>query len=57
MLHAYRNATGAWGLDEGMVLLVGPGRSGVLLEIGVVPADDGTPVIVHAMNARPKFLR
>ena len=41
-----------------LVMLVGPDRSGSsLLEIGVVRADDGTPVIVHAMNARPKFLR
>ncbi len=58
MLHAYRNAIDAWFLDEGLVMLVGPNRSGSsLLEIGVVRADNGTPVIVHAMKARPKFLR
>lgn len=58
MLHAYRNAIDAWALDEGLVMLVGPDRSGsLLLEIGVVRADDGTPVIVHAMKGRPKFLR
>jgi hypothetical protein len=57
MLHAYQNATDAWALDEGLVMLIGPDRSGALLEIGVVRADDGTPVIVHAMKARPKFLR
>lgn len=28
MLHAYRNATAAWVLDEGLVMLVGPDRSG-----------------------------
>jgi hypothetical protein len=32
-------------------------QSGALLEIGVVRSDDSTPVIVHAMKARPKFLR
>jgi hypothetical protein len=57
MVHAYRNAIDAWVLDEGLVLLVGSDRSGALLEIGVVRSDDGTPVIVHAMKARPKFLR
>ncbi|MGH2747891.1 MAG: hypothetical protein ACRDKB_08205 [Actinomycetota bacterium] len=58
MLHAYRNAIDAWTLDEGLIMLVGADRSGSsLLEIGVVRADDGTPVIVHAMKARPKFLR
>lgn len=56
-LHAYRNATDAWHLDDGLVMLVGPDRSGALLEIGVVRADDGTPVIVHAMKLRPKFRR
>jgi len=57
MLHAYRNATDAWHVDDGLVMLVGPDRSGVLMEIGVVRADDGTPVIVHAMRVRSKFLR
>ena len=57
MVHAYRNATDAWHLDDGLVMLVGADRSGALLEIGVVHADDGTPVIVHAMKARRKFLR
>ena len=57
MLHAYRNASDAWNLDESLVMLVGSDRSGVLLEIGLVRSEDGTPVIVHAMKARPKFLR
>lgn len=57
MMHAYRNATDAWALDEGLVMLVDPDRSGAPLEIGVVRSDDSTPVIVHAMKARPKFLR
>lgn len=57
MLHAYRNATDAWNLDEDMVMLAGPSRTGALLEVGMVLADDGTPVIVHAMTARPKYQR
>lgn len=35
----------------------GPDRSGALLEIGLVGSENGTAVIVHAMRARPKFLR
>jgi hypothetical protein len=42
--------------DE-MTIFVGPDRSARLLEVGVVYADYGTPVIVHAMPARPRFLR
>lgn len=38
-------------------MLVGPDRSAGLLEIGMARANDGTPVIVHAMRARPKFVR
>jgi len=58
MLHAYRNAIDAWVLEEGLVMLLGPNRAGSsVLEIGVVRAADATPVIIHAMKARPKFLR
>jgi hypothetical protein len=39
-----------------MTILVGPDHAGNLFEIGVVAASDG-PVIVHAMPARPKYLR
>ncbi len=38
-------------------MLVGPTRAAALIEVGVVRADNGTPVIVHAMAARPRFLR
>jgi len=38
-------------------MLIGPDRSGALLEIGMVRGDDGTAVIVHAMKARRKFVR
>jgi hypothetical protein len=56
LLHAYRNTTKAWSLEEGFVMLVGPDRSGRLIEIGFVRGDDMTTVIVHAMKARRKFL-
>jgi len=37
-------------------MLIGPDHSGHLYEIGVVDTADG-PLVVHAMVARPKYLR
>jgi hypothetical protein len=55
-LHAYAFAVDAFTMDETMVMYVGPDRSGRLLEVGVVQWHDEL-AIVHAMPARPKFLR
>lgn len=55
-LHAWAYA-GAWfNVGEGMVMYVGPDRSGRWLEVGAVEWHDDV-AIVHAMPARPKFLR
>ena len=43
-------------LDDGLVMFVGADTAGNLLEIGVIDSADG-PIIVHAMPARPKYLR
>jgi hypothetical protein len=56
MLHAHRHYVDAFDLDDGLTMLIGPDTAGRLLEIGVVSRDD-RDVIVHAMPARPKFLR
>jgi hypothetical protein len=56
ILHAYRQAVRVYPDDDGLDLMIGPARSGDLLEIGVVGADGGTDVIVHAMRARRKYL-
>jgi len=56
MFHAYNNLIRVEELDEELFMLVGANRAGNLLEIGVVATSDG-PVIVHAMEARPKYLR
>ena len=37
-------------------MIIGPSRSAQLLEVGVIDTDHG-PVIVHAMNARKKYVR
>lgn len=55
-LHAWAFAIDAYNVNEGMVMYIGPDRAGNLLEIGVVDWHDEL-AIVHAMPARPKFLR
>lgn len=56
MLHAFAQAMWANDLGDGFTMIVGPARTGALLEVGVVDSEEG-PVIVHAMKARDKFLR
>ena len=54
--HAFNNPISVEDLDEGLTMLIGSDRAGNLYEIGVVGSDEG-PVIVHAMRARPKYMR
>lgn len=56
MRHAHRHPLRVAELDDGLTMFVGPARNGTLLEVGVADSDSG-PVIVHAMRARPKYLR
>ena len=56
IIHCFENPILVEDLDDDLVMLVGPDRTGRLLEVGVVVGDDG-PVIVHAMEARTKYLR
>lgn len=55
IVHVWRNPISSWELEEGMTMLVGPDHAARLLEIGVVDSEEG-PVVVHAMEARSKFL-
>ena len=52
MLHAYANPFRVFELDEGF----GANHAAIVFEVGVVDGAS-TPVIVHAMRARKKFLR
>jgi len=54
ILHAYRNPIRVFDLDD-LTMLIGPGQSSRLLEIGVAQAES-IDFIVHAMVARPRFL-
>ena len=55
VLHAYRNPIRVFALDD-LVMLIGADTAGRPIEIGLAAAD-GVEFIVHAMPARPKFLR
>ena len=56
MLHAYRNPVHVH-LRDDLDMIIGADPSGRLLEVGVVTdEDEGIDVIVHAMQARPRFL-
>lgn len=55
ILHAYSHPVRVLQLDD-LVMLIGPSRTGQLLEIGVSHAD-GIDFIIHAMPARAKFIR
>jgi hypothetical protein len=56
---AFRNPVDVFETANGMTMFVGADRVGVnLLEVGFFGAEeDEAVVIVHAMVARPKFLR
>jgi hypothetical protein len=54
--HAYDHPIRIYEMDESMHMIIGPTRTGALIEVGVVGTPDRT-VVVHAMAARAKFLR
>ncbi len=56
ILHAYRNPVRAWDLGDGFTMLIGANQAAIVLEIGYTQGQTAI-VIVHAMRARPKFLR
>lgn len=56
MVHAFNNALAAFDLDDGFIMLIGPAMDATMLEIGYVTSTD-SHVIIHPMEARPKFLR
>ena len=55
ILHAYQHPIRVLRLDD-LTMLIGPDRTARLLEIGVSNGE-GVEFIVHAMSARPKFIR
>lgn len=55
VIHAYHHPIRVLLLDD-LTMLLGPDRSARVLEVGVSNRE-GIDFIVHAMPARPKFLR
>lgn len=54
--HALRHVLRGFEIGANDVhILIGPARSGTLLEVGVINRA-GLRVVVHAMRARPRFL-
>lgn len=57
ILHAFRNYWKVFETDDvDVVMFIGPARNGDPLEVGVVSDEEGLACI-HAMRARPKFLK
>jgi hypothetical protein len=56
MIDAFSNPIFVDELEDGFTMFVGSDPAANLLEIGVVDTSDG-PIIIHAMPARPKYLR
>ncbi len=55
ILHAYRNPIRVLDFDD-LTMIIGADDTGRPLEIGLIVAE-GIEFIVHAMTARPKFMR
>ncbi|MHB1473748.1 MAG: hypothetical protein ACYDDU_10045 [Dermatophilaceae bacterium] len=55
--HAVSTAMRRVVVDEDLTMLIGPASDGALLEIGVLDFDGDDPVVIHAMQLRPKFYR
>lgn len=55
MFHAYRNPIRVFEFDD-LTMLIGSDPAGRILEVGTATAER-IEFIVHAMPARPKFLR
>lgn len=53
--HAIRNALRKVTMDNDLTMLIGPSRSGSMLEVGVLDIDGDDPVAIHAMPLRSKF--
>ena len=56
MIHAFNHPILVDDLDDGLTMFVGADTAGNQLEVGVIDSSDG-PIVIHAMPARPKYLR
>jgi len=55
ILHAYRNPIRIFELDENLYMIIGANQAAFILEVGV-SVNSNRQIIIHAMNARSRFL-
>ncbi len=55
ILHAYRNPIRIFELDENLYMIIGANQAAIILEV-VVSINSNRQIIIHAMNARSRFL-
>lgn len=55
--HAIRNMMRTVSESDDLIMVIGPARSGMPLEIGILGSASADPVVIHAMWLRPKFQR
>ena len=55
ILHAYRNPIRIFELDENLYMIIGANQAAIILEVGV-SVNSNRQIIIHAMNARSRFL-
>ncbi len=60
IVHAVEHALAGYALEQRdeprRTLLLGPDRSGNLLEVVVLELDDGSRLAIHAMRMRPSYI-
>ena len=44
-------------MGDDLTMLIGPARSGALLEVGILDIEGDDAVVIHAMPLRQKFYR
>jgi hypothetical protein len=55
--HAMDNAMSIDDQDDDTRLYLGPARNAELLEVVTIVRDDGSELVIHAMEMRPKYRR
>jgi hypothetical protein len=53
--HAIRYMMRTLSESDDLIMVIGPARSGIPLEIGILGPASDDPVVIHAMRLRPKF--
>ena len=55
--HAIRHMMRTVSESDDLIMVIGPARDGMPLEIGILGPASDDPVVIHAMRLRPKFQR